>query len=370
MAIVQVGGTTWTERSSGSTSLTINKPTSMSVGDVMIAMITCDGTSPSAPSGWTEFGGGLHGSASWNNRLYYRVVTGSEGSSFTWTTGSSGPAAGLINAWTGVNTSGGPIDGFVETEGTTSSEANTGPTATISVTGGHRMMYVRAVRDAPGNGTATKADLTEASATASVRRCVGSASATGNTSYTIAHFNEDADDAGSGSYPGLAITCDISEDHNYEATFALKGLGVPADGSITSTTPSVTSSFAGTRTMADGPIASTVPSVSASWIGIAAPPEGPMAATTPSVTSALAGAHDHAGPVGATTPLVSTAFVGAVNPSGSISATLPGLSVALGSETKPFGEHVILVEAEHRAFRVIDDDPGLAPITRSQVTDA
>jgi hypothetical protein len=41
--------------------------------------------------------------------------------------------------------------------------------------------------------------------------------------------------------------------------------------------------------------------------------------------------------------------------------------VLFGTETQPFGEHVIVVEAEDRAFSVIDDDPGLKPIARSAV---
>ena len=38
--------------------------------------------------------------------------------------------------------------------------------------------------------------------------------------------------------------------------------------------------------------------------------------------------------------------------------------------TRPIGEHIIKVEADHRAFRVPKDDGPLIPIKRSQVTDA
>lgn len=368
MATVTQVGSSHAATTTNTSSLTITKPTGVASGHVLVAVITSDSTTPTAPSGWVHFGGGLHGSASWNNNLYYKVAGGSEPSNYTWTVGTSGPSAGCVNAFSGVDTTD-VIDGFVESESTTSTEPNTTPNATITVTTGHRMFYIRNVRDSPGGGTAVAANLTESSADHERHSTIGSVSSTGNTSYTVGYFTKPVNDVGSGTYNGLAITCDISEDHNYEATYALVAQADPASGDLGATLPAVTSSFAATRQIPEGPVATTLAPVVASMSGVAAPPEGPLATALAPVSAALTGSSIY-GAADASLAPISATLSGSVIPSGPLGATLAPITSSFGSETRQFGEHVIKIEAEHRAFRVIDDDPGLIPITRSQVTDA
>lgn len=64
---------------------------------------------------------------------------------------------------------------------------------------------------------------------------------------------------------------------------------------------------------------------------------------------------------------VTQTFAGAVNPSAAFTMQLSPVTVLFGSETTPFGEHVIHVEPERRAFNITDEL--MTPIYRDQVTD-
>ncbi len=92
------------------TQLTITKP-SASVGDIMVATIAINGGTSAvvtAPSGWTQI---LKTDNDTNISLisYWKVVGGSEPSSYTWSTSDQTTAEGGITAYSGVNTSN-PID--------------------------------------------------------------------------------------------------------------------------------------------------------------------------------------------------------------------------------------------------------------------
>jgi hypothetical protein len=241
MAITAVGTPQSTGVSSAGTSLTITKPSGLANGDILIANVTADSTTPTPPSGWATVDGGLHPSASWTNFVYYKVISnaGTEPANYTWTVGNVGPAAGIITAWRGVNTSN-PIPDYVDDETTTSSEPNTGPSVTATVATG-RLFYIRHIRQSVGDGTGSVANLTEAVAGITRLDNDGGVSSSGNTSYTCAIFAADADFSGTGSKSGLAVSCNITEAHNYEATFVLAGQAVTdASAGFMTTTPSLT----------------------------------------------------------------------------------------------------------------------------------
>ena len=86
-------------------SLTISRPTGAAAGDVLVAGITWFGDhatySPTAPSGWTVIR--ANGDNTIGQFTYYRVVTASEPTSYTWT-GRADSAAGGVTAYTGVDT--------------------------------------------------------------------------------------------------------------------------------------------------------------------------------------------------------------------------------------------------------------------------
>lgn len=121
-----------TTASSTNTNLTINKPTGVTTGDIMLVNIVKannSGTNPSL-SGWTLLSGGVINGASIRGAVLYKVATGSEPSSYTFAlgTGVNSAAANLV-AFSGVNTST-PFD--VTPPSISLSTANGG---TISATG-------------------------------------------------------------------------------------------------------------------------------------------------------------------------------------------------------------------------------------------
>jgi hypothetical protein len=210
-------------------------------------------------------------------------------------------------------------------------------------------MYVRAVRESDelNNQPAyVAADLTTAATGVSRRSSVGGVSGSGNTAYTIGHFSNNSNYSVATTYSGIAISCDRSEDHNYEITYALRANNT---GSLSSTLPKVSSSLSGERHEPSGLVAATLPNVTSGLNGNHhVPSDGSISATLPSVTSSLGGYSEASGTLAA-----------------SISIT-----TQIQTETRQFGEHVILVEPDHRAFLVVDDgtDVGLKSIKRSQVT--
>lgn len=88
---------TQTNTASGSTSLAITKPTGISAGDILIAAINAPNFTPALPAGWTALIGTTLMSGA------FRVVTGSEGASFTWTSSSTQNWVGIITAIRGVD---------------------------------------------------------------------------------------------------------------------------------------------------------------------------------------------------------------------------------------------------------------------------
>jgi hypothetical protein len=95
---------------SGSTSLTINKPSKTQSGDVLVAHVVAQtaGNSVAAPTGW-QIIKRQDTSSSLATATYYKVAGSSEPSSYTWTFGTSGEASGTIGDYVGVNTTT-PID--------------------------------------------------------------------------------------------------------------------------------------------------------------------------------------------------------------------------------------------------------------------
>jgi len=106
------------------TTVTVNKPSGVATGDLLIAQIVVwDGTgtnTPAAPGGWNLI---RHDFVSYNGNkmtswLYYKVATATEPASYSWTI-SSQYAAGVIGAWQGAssvlpidNASGATAGGF------------------------------------------------------------------------------------------------------------------------------------------------------------------------------------------------------------------------------------------------------------------
>lgn len=105
---IRGGASNYTTGNSTNSSMTINKPSGVLTGDVMIVNIVKYGsnTTPSL-SGWTLIDGSeLGGSTIRYGAIMYRIVDGTEGVSFTFALGTNSYAAGSIIAFSGVDVSG------------------------------------------------------------------------------------------------------------------------------------------------------------------------------------------------------------------------------------------------------------------------
>ena len=128
-----------TSATTTNTTLTINKPTGVVAGDVMIVNICQTGnyTTDASATGWIIIDGANLGNAT--NRyatVLYRVADGTEGTSFIFTLGSgTNGAIGSIIAFSGVNTSGAtPFDAALGTINTSSTAGSTVTALSITTT--------------------------------------------------------------------------------------------------------------------------------------------------------------------------------------------------------------------------------------------
>lgn len=93
----------------GATSLSINKPTGVAQGDVMLATVTATGTGAiTAPSGWTVVTNTTQGTTL-REATYYKVAGASEGASYSWSLGTSRSTSGGIVDYSGINQTA-PVD--------------------------------------------------------------------------------------------------------------------------------------------------------------------------------------------------------------------------------------------------------------------
>ncbi|MDD4991430.1 MAG: T9SS type A sorting domain-containing protein [Paludibacter sp.] len=134
--ITQVG-TAQTNYAAGSTTLSLSKPTNVAVGDIMIVSIVkyvSAGNNTTNPSlaGWTVIGSGLGGNTRRRGAILYRIVDGTEGSSFAFSLSggtSTNYAEGVLVAYTNVDFA----SSFDVTPGTITAPGSTG--TTVSPTG-------------------------------------------------------------------------------------------------------------------------------------------------------------------------------------------------------------------------------------------
>jgi VCBS repeat-containing protein len=122
----------------GVTSLVISKPSGTIAGDTMIAAIVVrpNTATITAPSGWTLIRRQDQANSTASSQaMYYKVATSSEGSSYTWTLGSS-PTGGAGGIATFYNASTcGPVDVSGSQANNTSSTSQAAPSVTTTQAG-------------------------------------------------------------------------------------------------------------------------------------------------------------------------------------------------------------------------------------------
>jgi hypothetical protein len=124
-------GTT-AQNGNGSTSVTINVPSGVVAGDVMLAAVDAEGSgSFTVPSGWSSTG--LFDGTSFigHSGVYFHVAGASEPASYTWTLGTTRKAIGRITSYVGVDNAS-PIQTSANGGASTGTSA-TAPSITTSV---------------------------------------------------------------------------------------------------------------------------------------------------------------------------------------------------------------------------------------------
>jgi acid phosphatase type 7 len=116
------------------TTLTIPAPAGVQAGDVMLAGISVRGQPAiTPPPGWVLVRQDVNGTTQ-KQAVYYKVATGFEPGSYTWTFAASRAASGGILDYTGVSTAN-PIDASGGLVNATSSTSVTAPSITTTVAG-------------------------------------------------------------------------------------------------------------------------------------------------------------------------------------------------------------------------------------------
>lgn len=329
----------------GAASITITKPTGTLAGDVLVVALTANKNPWTVPSGWTQLQmGEASGTTAFRSYLYWKLAGGSEPSSYQFS-GSDGasPLVGTMIAIRGCNPQNPIMDSDVEVKTTVSSGAD--PASTITVTRSaipSRLLYWRTNR----NTNSFSPTFSESSGGWDIgTQAVGG---TGGTRYGSAvAYTGDFGTTGTSGAPAGGIVCDTSTTDNIFFMVALSGVE-PTTGELEGELPSLSAEFEGERVPNSGELDAELPKLSAQASGVhLVPATGGITTSLPSIQSDMAGS----------TPVLAQ-----------MSATLSLFSELVG-ETRQFGEHIIRVEREERAFLVVDDatNTGLRPIKRSRV---
>jgi hypothetical protein len=335
-----------------SSSAAMTKPAGTAAGDLLLAVITVNDQTVTAPSGWTLLYNAPSldlGARPWRTLVYWRLAGGSEAATYTWTVPSAtGPMTGTMTCWTGCDQTTPIGTQYAQTtHAGLTVEPTQGPSVTTTTTVG-RVVYIRSVRQPSASDATLVFSETETDKSIAVQRTAFSG---GSTVYANVQMADDADFAGSGTKNGGLISVNKTESDNNLATIVLKMAATPATGEFDSQLQPLTGTFTGERVPNTGTFSGQLSPLTGTLSGVhLIPAVGAISGTLASPTATMSGS----------TPVLGS-LVGAIQ-----------LTAQLTGETRQFGEHIIVVEREDRAFLVVDDNSttGLKPIKRSRVTDA
>jgi len=123
--------------STSTTSVTVNTPSGVQAGHLLVAHIAWESNSnliSSVPADWTQIFNATAGTRAIRHALYYKVATASEPTSYTWSLSSAVEAIGFIIAFSGVDTAS-PIGNYSNSTSTSSSTSHTAPAINIQAAG-------------------------------------------------------------------------------------------------------------------------------------------------------------------------------------------------------------------------------------------
>lgn len=174
--------------SASSTTVNVAKPSGVQSGDLLLAVLACaTNRTFTTPAGWTLLTDDSDGD-DLTVRTYYRVVDGSEGASFTYSTNSPTSFLALCVAYRGVDTVS-PIDasgantGVVNTTVSCPSITTTGPNRRIVAAGVARPY--NNLSAAPGGTTEVESNVGNNVSARVVEFEQAAAGNTGTTSFTV-----------------------------------------------------------------------------------------------------------------------------------------------------------------------------------------
>lgn len=362
MAITQVGTAT-SGSSASSGSFSVNKPTGVAAGDLLIMLGASNaGTWDTFPSGWTQLTVSTDANfspTSFRCYIWYKIATGSEGSSFSFgstTANTNGaPMVGIMLAYRGHDgVSPFPNVSVDHLGALTAGSGNPNVSFTQTLQG--RQFFARFSRSTAGSPDySTSTSGWEINA----ERAQNSG---GSTTYACCWVPRTADD-GAGSRNEPSVPSGVDTTHNFYVLGLIEAIPM---GDIAGSLGAVTSDMSGYHRI-DATLNSSLGAVSFVGDGIAAPPSGSMTSALGSVSASMSGA-TVGGSFASTLGSVSYDGLASVNPIGAWASSLGSVTAEVQAETRAFGEHVIVVEPEERAFLVTDEGDGLIPIKRSQVT--
>lgn len=100
---------------SGTTSISLTKPSGVTENDIMLAVINLEASDPTlVPDGWALVTFVNHGSSNLRNRVYWKRAGASESGPYAWTCASQW-AGGSMSTYSGATTSGNPWEGTPST---------------------------------------------------------------------------------------------------------------------------------------------------------------------------------------------------------------------------------------------------------------
>lgn len=349
MSMSIVGTATASQPTTNST-LTFTYPAGIQTGDLILVSLTANkNTWNIATPGYTTVTSGESAANAFRSYLVHRFADGSEGStvSFVKSTDTSSPLAGTMVVVRGVHPATAiGIQASTNTVQAGGIAASADPAVDIAVNRAanpSRVIYWRTMRNAAGvdptfsigGGTGYTLDPQVVAGTTAGGVRYGAA---------VAYTGDFLGSTGNSVEPSGGVKASAASTDDVHFMVALLGVN---EATIAGTIANPTADFQGYHRI-DAQLAGQLPSVTAAFDGIAAPPSGSIAGTLANVTANFQGS----------TPVLGI-LAGTITP-----------SMEIRAETRQFGEHVILVEKDHRAFLVVDDgtDTGLKPIKRSKVT--
>lgn len=330
MAVSQVGSAT-TDTNSFGTSVTMTKPTGVASGDVLVAFITANDQTVTAPSGFTSIETAQGGTGPFRGSSFYKVAGGSEPADYSFSVPSDSPIVGSLSAYRGVDTDTGPIAGSSVSDANTLSE----PANTPTVNASHhhnRLLYWRTVRIA----TTTPVTFTSSSEGVHTTEISDVGIASGTVSYSQAVYLDDDDLAENATQDGIPVTASASESHNVLQTVALAS-GTAGDVIAFAPFPDGVGDvlFEGEVSETnDGVLAATAPEAAVDFEGQTEPP-GVFVPEAPLADASFAGESDARDRVLMIAPEAVASLSGELTVDGSMGATAPWRGV-IGTEGARF----------------------------------